>query len=108
MKMAAGTLLGVLLLSSAALPYWGGIEAEKHYRALLQRLRSESLGSLDVHETFERGWLHSTAETRVSTGAGGWITLRHAPATGERSINIRALRVVKLRNASTITKRMGK
>ena len=77
MKMAAGALLGVLLLSSAALPYWGGLEAEKHYRALHQRLRSESLGSLDVHESFERGWLHSTAETQVSTGAGGWITLRH-------------------------------
>ena len=58
------TLIALVALAAAGLPYWFGMEAEKTYGAMLEQLSSSS-GLQFTGKNYARGWLSSTAETVV-------------------------------------------
>ena len=58
------TLIALVALAAAGLPYWFGIEAEKTYGAVLEQLSSSS-GLQFTGKNYQRGWLSSTAETVI-------------------------------------------
>lgn len=58
------TLLALVALAAAGLPYWFGLETEKTYGALLEQL-SKSSGLQFTGKNYQRGWLSSTAETVI-------------------------------------------
>lgn len=58
------TFAATLALIALALPFWFGMETEKTYAAMLDRL-SQSSGLRFTGKSYERGWLSSTAETVI-------------------------------------------
>jgi uncharacterized protein YdgA (DUF945 family) len=67
--IALGLLLGLLAVAAAALPWYLGMEAEKHFRqATAERSKSNSPFAVTLVE-YRRGWLGSTAVHRVSLKA---------------------------------------
>jgi len=58
------TLIALVALAAAGLPYWFGMEAEKTYGAMLEQL-SGSSGLQFTSKKYQRGWLSSTAETVI-------------------------------------------
>ena len=67
MKKIVVTIIGVIVLvlgALAGLPYWFGMETEKTYNNMIERL-SKSGGIQLSSKRFERGWLSSTAETVI-------------------------------------------
>jgi len=63
-RMAVFILGTVLLTVALALPYWFGLEAEKSYAHLLDRLSRES-GLQITGQKYQRGWFHSSAEMNI-------------------------------------------
>ena len=58
------TATGLLLLATAALPYWFGWKAEKSYHVMLDQM--SRVGWLRfTNKNYQRGWLSSTAETVI-------------------------------------------
>ena len=58
------TLIALVALAAAGLPYWFGMETEKTYGAMLEQLSSSS-GLQFTGKNYQRGWLSSTAETVI-------------------------------------------
>lgn len=79
---AAAGVLGLMLLTALALPFWFGREAEKSYHAMLQQLaRGGWLHFSD--NNYRRGWLSSTAETVIGqAGVPVEIVARHRISHG--------------------------
>ncbi len=66
-KIVLTSVLAVALtvaLTALALPYWFGMEAEKNYAAMIDRL-SRNSGLSFTRRNYQRGWLGSTAETVI-------------------------------------------
>jgi uncharacterized protein YdgA (DUF945 family) len=82
-RKAALVLLIVLAAGLAAVPYWFGIQAEKTYGHIIQRL--ESKGYIKVSSShFDRGFISSTAEIDFtlqghSEPIHAVNTIRHGP-----------------------------
>ncbi len=67
--IALGLLLGAMVVGAAALPWYLGIEAEKHFRAgIAERSGGNSPFAVTLVQ-YRRGWLGSTALHRISLKA---------------------------------------
>ena len=79
---ATAGVLGLVLLTALALPFWFGREAEKSYHAMLQQLAHG--GWLHFSDNnYRRGWLSSTAETVIrQAGVPVEIVARHRISHG--------------------------
>jgi uncharacterized protein YdgA (DUF945 family) len=103
MKKVFGVLALVLLLGLAAAPYVFGVRAEASYRAFMARINQEAGDVRMVPESYERGWLSSTAQTRVEVPPGKavlWLRHRivHGPFPWDR------LRRLELRPVQAIVR----
>lgn len=83
----------ILLGGAAAAPYWFGLQAEEAYNKLLQE--SVRDGQITItRQTYERGWLDSTAEATYSLrGMPGSLTvtnkIHHGPVPIEDGLELR-------------------
>lgn len=64
------TVLMALVVAAAATPYWFGVEAERIYHHQLNTLESNNKITV-LDNRFQRGWLRSYAESRVSVSING-------------------------------------
>ena len=60
-------VLIILLGAAAAAPYWFGMQAEEAYNKALQEITRDGQVVI-TRQTYERGWLDSTAEATYSFG----------------------------------------
>jgi uncharacterized protein YdgA (DUF945 family) len=61
-------VVGVVLLgAAAAAPYWFGMQAEEVYNKNLQEIAKDGQVAI-TRQTYERGWLNSTAEATYTFG----------------------------------------
>jgi uncharacterized protein YdgA (DUF945 family) len=79
----------IVLVASAlllgGLPLWGGCAAQRAFLETAETLERGLHGSFEVETAFQRGWLGSRAETRLSGAVGGAsieLVLRHRVVHG--------------------------
>lgn len=60
-------VLIILLGAAAAAPYWFGMQAEEAYNKSMQEITQDGQVVI-THQTYERGWLDSTAEATYTFG----------------------------------------
>jgi uncharacterized protein YdgA (DUF945 family) len=70
-----GRLLVVAGLLVAALPLYGGWEAQRAFGEIDASLEALTGGGLEVQTGFDRGWLRSGAETRIHARQGDDLTV---------------------------------
>ena len=63
-RTVVAAVIGLLLLTAAALPFWFGLKAETSYHILLDHM-SRAGWLRFTGKNYQRGWLSSTAETVV-------------------------------------------
>lgn len=86
-------VLIILLGAAAAAPYWFGMQAEEAYNKSMQEITKD--GQIVItHQTYERGWLDSTAEaTYTFGGMPGSLTVTnkiyHGPIPLEGELDFR-------------------
>ena len=84
-----GIVLVLIVAAAAALPFWFGMEAEKAYNNIVQELSS---GTAISSQSYQRGWLSSTAETTMAI-SGSPLTvsmvhrISHGPLPIDRILN---------------------
>ena len=86
-------VLIILLGAAAAAPYWFGMQAEEAYNKSMQELTQDSQ-IVVTRQTYERGWLDSTAEATYSFGGlPGSLTvinkIYHGPIPIEGELDFR-------------------
>lgn len=80
MKNSARIVALLLPIALLALPVWGGRQAYTEFEEASAALERAAAGRVVVETTFHRGWLRSTAETRIAPlGAAdsGALVLEH-------------------------------